>query len=167
MKQNDYLFMTMIFLLMALTGCASGKGAATEASAEEGQTALREAIENQTYYVEVNQMYPMIGSPSTFITDFSVAIKGDMIKSYLPFFGRVYTATYGGDNPLSFESKIEDYHLSFDRNGKASIKLKTASKNDTYNFRIEIYPNGTTSIHVRSNYRDAMAYRGIASDKRR
>ena len=166
MKRNDYFFMAMICLLTALTGCASRKGTATEGSAAE-QAALREAIEKQEYYIAVHQMSPMIGNPSTFVTNFSVSIKGDVIYSYIPFFGRVYTATYGGDNPLNFESKIEDYQLSFDRKGKASIKLKTVTKDDTFNFRIEIFPNGSTSIHVRSNHRDAMSYRGTATVKRR
>ena len=160
-------FTAMICLVIALTGCVTQKGSATEGSVAEERLALREAIENQEYYIAVHQMSPTIGNPSTFVTNFSVSIKGDDIHSYLPFFGRVYTSTYGGDNPLNFESKIEDYQLSFDRKGKATVKLATTTKDDTFYFRIEIFPDGTTAIHIRSNHRDSMSYRGTATKNRR
>jgi hypothetical protein len=157
--------MTGFILSMFMIGCSSSRGLTKEEKAAK-EAALHKAIENREFVVDVNRMLPMSGRSQTLTTPYSLEINNDRVKSYLPYFGRAYSIPYGGGDGLSFESTITDYKSSFDSKGKAIIEFQTRTKEDRYSFRLEIFPNGSTSVNVTSVNRQGILFQGIASDKK-
>jgi hypothetical protein len=150
---------------MIMTGCSSTKGLTKEEKAAK-EAALREAIEKREFTVDVNRMSPMSGRSQALTSPYSLEIKGDRVKSYLPYYGRAYSVPYGGGDGLNFEAEITGYKLSYDAKGKAVVEFETKTKEDRYGFRLEIFPNGSTSIHVTSVNRQAISFQGTATDRK-
>jgi hypothetical protein len=156
-----YAILTGIFLSIMITGCSSSKGLTKEEKA-----ALREAIESREYTVDVDRMLPMSGRSQALTSSYSLEIKGNRVRSYLPYYGRAYSVPYGGGDGLNFESEITGYESSFDTKGQATVEFETKTKEDLCRFRLEIFPDGQTSIHVTSVNRQAISFHGTATGKK-
>lgn len=164
MKMKHYFLLAGLVLAMMVSGCSSSKGLTKEEKAAQ-EAVLRQAIESRTFYIDVNRMIPTSGKSQALTSSYSVEIKENQIKSYLPYFGRVHSVPYGGGNGLIFDATINDYKISYDKRGKASIELKTETPEDNYTYRIEIFPNGTTSINVSMQNRQSISFYGTAYAK--
>ena len=162
MKRKKIFILTGLFLSIVLSGCSSFKGLTKEEKASK-EIALREAIENRSYNIDVNRMVPVSGSTRTLTSQYSLEIKGDSINSHLPYLGRAYSVPYGGGEGLIFKSDILDYQLTYDNRGKAVIEFKTKTKEDQFVYNVEIFSNGSTTINVRSNNRQSISFCGTAS----
>ncbi|MDR2774522.1 MAG: DUF4251 domain-containing protein [Tannerella sp.] len=154
---------TSLFFLMIMFGCSSVKGLTNEEKNAK-EAALREAIEKRAYVVDVDRMLPMNGNARALTSPYSLEVKGDMVKSYLPFYGRAYSIPYGGGEGLNFESTVTGYKSSFDDKGRAVVEFETKTKEDQVVFRMEIFPDGSTSINVISNNRQAISFRGTVRE---
>ena len=160
MKTKQLFILTGLFLLI-ISGCSSSRGLTKDEKVAK-EIALHKAIENREFLIEVNRMNPLSGSSRILTSSYSLEVKGEEVKSYLPYVGRAYNIPYGGGNGLIFNSTITEYQSSFDNKGKAVIEFKTKSENDLYVYNIEISPNGAASVKVSSNNRQAIMFSGTA-----
>ena len=162
MKVNYFIVWMGFFSVMLLSGCAASKQLEKEEKAGR-EVKLLEAIENRTFIVEVDRALPSIGSSRMLTSPYSLTINGDNMKSYLPFFGRAYSVPYGGGDGLIFDATLTDYQLTFDKKGMAIIDFKTRTKEDQFTYRVQIFKNGSSSIHVTSNNRQPISFTGRCS----
>ena len=160
MKTNSYFLLLGLFLFVVLSGCSSSKLTKEEQVANEMK--LRNAIEARSFVIEVDRMLPMSGSSRTLTSSYSLTIDGEKVKSYLPYFGRAYSIPYGGGEGLIFQSTITDYQHTFDKKGVANIEFRTKTNEDLYTYRVQIFVNGSSSIQVSSNNRQAISFSGKA-----
>jgi hypothetical protein len=148
-----------------MIGCSSTKGLTKEEKAAK-EAALRKAIENREFVVDVDRMLPMSGRSQTLTSPYSLEIKGDRVKSYLPYYGRAYSVPYGGGDGLNFEAEITGYKSSSGAKGQSIVEFEAKTNEGLHGFRLEIYPNGSTSINVTSVNRQAISFHGTATDKK-
>ena len=165
MKLKVLFIWTGIFLSVILSGCSASKGLTKEEKAAK-EAELLDALEKRTFIVAVDRVFPTNGNSRMLTSPYSLEINGDEVKSYLPFFGRAYSVPYGGGEGLIFESTLTDYQSVFDNKGRANITFKTKSKDDQYDYRIQIFPNGTASIDVTGVNRQKISFNGKASAKK-
>ena len=83
MKTKQLLLLTGLFLLI-ISGCSSSRGLMKDEKAAK-EVALHEAIEKREFRIDVNRMNPMGGGSRTLTSSYSLEIKGDEVKSHLPF----------------------------------------------------------------------------------
>ena len=86
---------SLLVLAAVLVTCASSKLSKEERDLRKLQIAKQ--IENGFYTITVGQISPMNGRTITLSGLYTLEIKGDSARSFLPFFGRAYTASYGGE----------------------------------------------------------------------
>jgi hypothetical protein len=165
MKTNQLLLTGAMIVLTAMgqMSCSSSK---TASQSERAQT-VKQQIESRHYMVAVNRMTPLSGPSRQLTSSYSLTIKGDTVISYLPYFGQAYSVPYGGGKGLNFEAHITVYTLSFDAKGTALISFQTRSEDDTYLYRIQIFNNGSSSIHVTPNNRQIIHFYGNLEQKER
>ncbi len=164
MKIKYHFLLIGLLLLIVMSGCFSSKGLTKyEETVEE--VALRKAIENRDFIIEVDRMLPMNGRSRALTSLYSLEIKGEDVKSYLPYFGRAYNIPYGGGDGLTFESTITEYQSSLDAKGRTVVEFKTKTNDDQFVFRIHIFPNGSASVDVMSDNRQSISFQGTASGK--
>jgi hypothetical protein len=84
----------------------------------------------------------------------------ELIKSYLPFFGRAYSGVgYGGDNGMDFEGKPSVYTI--EKTKKAyEIKVDVRGEHDSYSIMLSVYFEGSAYLSVSSNNRSSISYDG-------
>ncbi len=118
-------------------------------------------IESNAWHFEATQMLPTRGQ-SRSIMNYHVLIEDGKLNSYLPYFGRAYSAGYsaGGDSPLIFESTIEDYKVTETKNGAYRITFTSNNRGDRISYTLNVSSSGSASLSVQSSKRQHISYSG-------
>lgn len=124
-----------------------------------------EIIVNSKEFNFVAKSVSPLGHKTIFLNGNSdtVAFSPEMIKSALPYYGRVYSgSSYGGDGGMNFEGVPIDYSLVKE---KKYFLLKSSVKgsNDVYNLTLTIYFEGGASLMITCNNRSSITYDGEIS----
>lgn len=121
---------------------------------------VREKIESKNYVVKCDRMYPMRGQSKYITNDYSIKLKGDTVRSYLPYFGVAQSASYGGKNVLDFKKVCTKYTCKEDKKGALSVSFTVENENETLQYQLTIYPNGTVRVFIQPMKRDSISYSG-------
>ena len=143
---------------LMLLGCATS--AEKLAQQQKTANAVIEAMSGRHYKIDVESAYPSRGKMLSLSWGFSLEIKGDTIISNLPYYGRAYSIPYGGGKGLNFTSTIQSYTSSEVKMGKSRVVIKTRNEEDSYQYTLEVFPNGEATIDVISRERETISFRG-------
>lgn len=127
---------------------------------EQKEMAVKEIVESGRFTINVNRAVPLSGRSVNLTSPYSLELRGDSIISHLPYFGRAYSAPYGGGNGMSFEEQAFAFEQTPKKKGGTELKFKVRTKEDVYTFRVEIFPNGSSTINVTPVNKQGITYYG-------
>ena len=156
-------FAIVVVLSAAATACSSSRLTKEEKAQIETRRAeyIINSINSQQFTIEMDRVTPYRGISRSLSYGYLLAVKGDTIVSYLPYFGQAYSLPYGGGKGLNFQSTITA--LRQNHNNKkmlTTLHLFTTNEEDTYQYIVEIFDNGRSHVEVRSRLREAISFDG-------
>ena len=122
--------------------------------------AVEKLITSGKYKIDVNRALPARGRSVMLPSPYSLEIRNDSIISHLPYYGRAYSIPYGGGEGLNFKAPLTDYKLDWDKKGTAKIKFTARSTEDKFDFDIDIFSNGSSTIFVNMQNRQSINFQG-------
>ena len=162
MKAKRHLFIALFGFGI---GIATLSGQNKKEKKELKKEAVTGVLESANYKINVDAALPMGGQYITLSTPYSLEVKNDSLFSYLPYYGRAYNIPYGGGKGLIFNALIENYRMDIHPKGNAAIRFSARSPEDYCNFHIKVFDNGSVTIDVTMQKRQAISFRGeIALD---
>ena len=165
MKSFRLLFLMGIVLFL---GGQSLYSQSKKEKREQKEKEIKEMIDEKRFTIDVNRALPMGGRTVNLTSSYSLEMRGDSVVSYLPYFGRAYSAPYGGGNGgVRFEKSITDYQCSYNKKGTAQIKFVARTDDDTYRFDVQVYPNGSAFINVTPVNKQSITYHGELTAKKK
>lgn len=128
----------------------------------EKQQQVAILVDSKEFVFQPNSVTPL-GGRSIILNDVSYRMEfhPDLIKSYLPFFGRGYSGIgYGGDNGgIEFDGKPTVYTI--EKTKKAYIiRVNVRGQHDSYTIMLSVYFEGNAYLSVNSNNRSSISYDG-------
>lgn len=151
-----------VMILLVGSVCIQAQTKA-ERKAKEAEI-VKTRLENRDYTIEILSVYPMRGRSIQVSPDFTLTVKGDSIRSALPYFGRAYTIPYGGGNGLRFEGIAKNYTQEYNKKKQETeITFSVRTNEDNFQFRLSVFNNGSTQISVQCDNREAISYNGRMS----
>lgn len=146
-------------LAVLLIGCASQQQRAEEKA--RMQKAVMEAVADKHWHVDITSMNSMRYGSKMVTPDFFLELRGDTLRSYLPYLGQVHRAPLiAPEQGLNFETLLLSYHVSHPKTHMWLMVMDVKTEEDLYRYRIEMYDTGNTYIHVQSQHRDAISFDG-------
>lgn len=127
---------------------------------EQKEKTVKEIVNSGRIKIDVNRAVPMGGRSVNLTSPYSLEIHGDSIFSYLPYFGRAYSAPYGGGEGLTFKEVSTEKERTSKKKGRSEIKFRVKTQEDVYTFRVEVYPNGLATINVMPVNKQAITFYG-------
>ena len=124
------------------------------------EQAVEKLVTSGKYKINVNRALPARGRSVTLTSPYSVEIRNDSVISYLPYYGRAYSIPYGGGEGLNFKAPLTDYKLEWDKKETAKIKFSARSEEDRFDFSIDVFSNGSSSIFVNMQNRQSISFQG-------
>lgn len=146
-----------VWILSALflcASCATGRQTAGETAAR-----VEKAVSEKHMTIAVDRMYPMGTGAVTVTSDFSLTLRGDTVVSHLPYFGRAYSAPYGGGNAFNFTAVMSDYTLEQKKDAR-EMTFNVKTDEDRFTFHLDIFDNGRVNIQVNAQQRQPVNYDG-------
>ncbi len=168
MKTNKIIFKYCICLLLAaitITHAAFAQESKEEKKAVP-QAAVESMINSKHYVFIASSMSPTGGKTRQLTSYYDVKVKGDTIVSYLPYFGRAYTAPINSSGGgIDFTSTSFDYIITPRKKGGWDIKIKFKDQSDVREMDFTVYDNGRADVFVTSNSRQSVSFSGMVTDK--
>lgn len=154
--------MKKIIFLIAITAllisCKSGSGLSK--AEEMAQTTAK--IESMDYSFLPQTALPMGGRSVSLSYPYSLKVSKDTISSYLPYFGRAYTAPYPSDEGgIKFTSTNFEYDLIGNGNGNWDATIETKDENKKkYRLTLKMSDSGYATLTVLDNDRQSISFYG-------
>ena len=144
---------------LVLMGCATQQQ--REERRAQTQKAVLEAVENRRWHIDVTMMNSMRYGSRTVTPDFYLELRGDTLRSYLPYLGQAYQAPMASPSQgLNFDAHIQSIKESHPKKDLSRLEIGVKTTEDTYLYTIELYNSGKAFIHVRSTHRDPISFDG-------
>lgn len=153
----------VLIMLFSITGISAQDKAADKAAK------VKAMIDARTYVFKVQTVLPMRGARpwQQQNMNYDVTVLPDTVISYLPYFGRAFTApvdpSKGG---IQFVSEDFEYDVTDRKKGGWDILIKPRDVQDVSQFRFSITESGFTSLQVTSNNRQPISFNGYITERK-
>lgn len=117
-------------------------------AAQAHVTELDSIVNSGRFTVEVNRVQPVRSASVYAHTVYSLKLSNDSVYSNLPYIGRSYNVSYTNNEGLSMEESITNYKIREKENGIKEIFFNCRSKNNSYSYRLKVYPDASVRIHI-------------------
>jgi len=155
--------LTMTFTVFSFTNGIAQEKSKKQLKEErqlEKQKQISQLVNSKEFVFEPKTVFSQTGRAIQLTTEYSVEFHPEIIKSYLPFFGRGYSGIgYGGDNGMTFEGKPENFSIEKVKKNYV-IQLEVKGEKDTYTLMLSVYFDGGASLSINSNNRSPISYTG-------
>ncbi len=132
-------------------------------SQEKGEK-LKALIEKQEYVFNATSATSQGGRTIQLTSEYDLEVSKDSIKSYLPFFGRAFSAPYNPrDGGIQFESKDFSYSKSFKKKKGWDILIKPEDVNTVNSLRLSVSESGYGTLYIISNQRSPISFYGYVT----
>lgn len=100
--------------------------------------------------------------------DFFLQVSPDTIQSYLPYFGRAFSAPITpGTGAMDFTITNFEYNVTQGKKDRQEITIRPRGGTDVREMTLYVYPNGNASLIAMSNNRQPISYNGHVRSPRR
>lgn len=148
-----------IVLLMTLF-CFSCKSV-DNLSSEEGVSLINDKVESKNYIFVPQTAIPTSGRSVSLNYSYSLKVSKDSVSSYLPYFGRAYSAPMSSDDSgIKFISTDFDYKISEKKKGVWDVSIVTKDTKRKYNLTLKVGGAGYTTLTVLENDRQPITFYG-------
>lgn len=162
-QKTYWLLAAGILLSGVLTACSTASG--SQATANNNVIPL---LQERRFVFIPHSVLPTGGRNRQLTSDFSLLVSGDTIQSYLPYFGRAFTAPISpGQGGMNFTITNYEYNMVSGKNGRQEITIKPREGTDVRQMTLQVYPDGNASLQALSNNRQAISYNGHVEAPRR
>lgn len=153
--------MRAILVLTAIVILGFSCKAGDSLTKQEVITKLTEKIESANYTFVPQTALPMSGKSISLDYSYSLKVSKDTINSYLPYFGRAYTAPISPtDGGIKFTSKDFDYSVTKNKKGMWDVSITTKDTPRKYSLSLSIGDTGYATLVVNENNRQPISFYG-------
>jgi hypothetical protein len=149
-------------LSILLVGLVAG---GTLAAQETNTALLKTILNNKQFVFKAQSAWPLQGTVIQLTSGYDMKVLQDSINTYLPYFGRAYSSSYGSEGGINFTSKKFDYKLKEKQKGGWEITIKPVDAKDVTEMSYSVSANGYATLQVICNTRQAISYYGVIEKK--
>ena len=158
-KQNSqpFFYILLIFISILIVKCSSTKSSTN--TLEKG--IIEKKVNDHSFIFVAERMDPLRGRSRVLTSSYDVRVNNDSLVSYLPYFGRAYSAPIDPTNVgTQFTSTNFTYQVNAVKNDQWRVSIVPKDVQSIQELAFTIFDNGTTTLNVISTSRDQISYSG-------
>jgi uncharacterized protein DUF4251 len=150
-KVKNFVLLFLSFVTITVTAAAQ----------EKKEDKIKRIVGEQNYVFVAQLVNPQNGRSRNLNTlDYTLTVRKDSVISYLPYFGRAYSAPINSsDGGIKFTSTQFDY-INSPKGNKWQITIKPKDGTDVQQMYLDIFDNGNATLQVTSNNRQGISFNG-------
>lgn len=127
---------------------------------------VQQLLESKEFIFRAQSVNPMRGGYRQLTSEFDLRLLGDSLVSYLPYFGRAYSAPIDPrQNGLQFTSTDFEYKLTPKKKGW-DVQVKPADVTNIQQLTLNVTTTGRATLQVISTNREAISFNGVIVKRR-
>ena len=163
-KKNLLPFALIVIVATTICGCSNTRKILAEPPLDS--VALKNMIDSQNFIFIARYVTPITGRRRDLTPGYELSISKDSLISYLPFFGRGYTAPISpSDVDFDFTSTKFTYSITPARRGW-NISIKTKDKMYVQELYFRVFDNTSASLNITNMDRSAISYDGYITRRK-
>ena len=124
-------------------------------------SAARQWVESRNFIFKAESVFPQQGRSRQLTSEYDLTISRDTISSFLPYFGRAYSAPVNpSEGGIKFTSVKFDYQPAKEKKGRWEILIKPDDAQDVRELYLTVYNNGRATLRVNSVNRQTISFNG-------
>jgi len=136
-------------------------------AAQNNDSTIKILVEGRQFIFHAQTALPSTGSSRQLTSEYDLKVLKDSLISYLPYFGRAYSAGYGAtDGGLNFTSTKFDYKASRRKKGGWDISIKPSDVRDFREYSLSVSDNGYGTLRALTNNRQPISFSGYISPRK-
>ena len=136
-----------------------------EANAQPDKATVKTCVESKQFIFHPQTALPTSGRSRTLTSDYNLRIMPDSLVSYLPYYGRAYSTSYGaGEGGFNFTSIKFDYAASPGKKNGWTISIKPKDVSDFREFSLSLSDNGYGTLQAFTNNRQPISFTGYITE---
>lgn len=136
-------------------------GSGNVVAQESNSATLKTILSNKNFIFRAQSAWPLQGTVVQLTAGYDMKVIQDSINTYLPYFGRAFSAGYGGDGGINFTTRKFDYKVKEKQKGGWDVTIKPIDVRDIMELTYSVSSNGYATLQVISNNRQAISYYGV------
>ena len=134
---------------------------------KEKASSIKSLLNAKNFVFKAQSVSPTGGSLRQLTTDYDVRVSSDTVRTFLPYFGRAYSAPIDpADGGIKFTSTSFDYQLTERKKGRFDVLIRPNDNQDVRQMLFSVSKNGYATLQVLSNNRQPITFNGIVTEKR-
>ncbi|HYH14546.1 MAG TPA: DUF4251 domain-containing protein [Flavisolibacter sp.] len=159
MKKAAFFLATLFFLTNDVTAQSSKQS-------KNGEEDIKQLLEGKEYIFRAQSTSPLRGGFRQLTSEYDLRLYGDSLVSYLPYFGRAYTAPLNPrESGIQFTSTQFDYNVSARKKGW-DITLRPRDVSNVQQMILNVTKSGRATLQVISNNREPISFNGVIVKRR-
>ncbi|WP_207532549.1 DUF4251 domain-containing protein [Desertivirga arenae] len=167
MKENTVMgtkkyFLAYLLFLLAITINTASAQTKKEIKEKTKAAEIQKLLDSKRFTFKAQTAQPLRGGTINLTSDYELVIKKDSLQSYLPFFGRAFTAPMNpSESPLIFNSTNFNYTAAAGKKGSKNITVELKDQNSNVRrFYLSISGQGYATLQVLNSNRDPISFNG-------
>jgi len=160
---------SVLFLLIVTSLCSHisyAQNAQTEKQASKN-VLIKNLVDSQNFVFVAESVLPARGALRQLTSYYDIAISGDSLVSYLPYFGRAYVVPNDPTNiGFNFTSTKLEYSKTLNKKGRWDILIKPKDYNEVQQLSFQIFNNGSASLRIISLNREPISFQGYVTGRK-
>ncbi len=153
------LLFTTFIVLSIFSKCSSSRHQVADNTSSS--TSIKDKLDSKNFVFVAQTVNPLRGRFRNLTSSYDVKVSKDTVISYLPYFGRAYTAPMDpSEGGINFTSTNFSYAVDSLKANKWGIVIKPNDRQDVRQMNFTVYDNGKADLNVISNSRDPISFSG-------
>jgi hypothetical protein len=148
------------FLILGVAYSLAGCVASKDNLRNTNTMNIKSQLDNKSWAFVAQSALPMAGRTIQLNGYNELVVKNDSMQSYLPYFGRAYSAPMSpSEGGYNFSALIKTYAISDHKNGY-DVVLSPQDRSNGEKFNLSVFDNGTAMLTVSNNNRQPISFNG-------
>jgi len=157
---NKIIALSFFLIFFAIHATAQN----TVSDKQSKETIIKTLIDSKNYVFTAKSVHPQSSSIRHLTSEYDMKVMGDSLVTYLPYFGRAYSAPVNSQGGIQFTSTDFNYAIESKRK-EWVITIKPKSV-DVRELILRVYKNGSASLMVNSTNRQSISFNGVIEARR-
>lgn len=136
------------------------------AFAQVDKDKVKQVLESKNFVFKAQSASPSGGRVRSLTGEYDLRIFGDSLVTYLPYFGRAYTAPMPGESGINFSTSDFDYKLDTRKKGGWEITMLPKDVRDVRQLFLTVTESGYATLQVTSNNRQPISFNGYIVERK-